>query len=166
MDLTQRFISGLKKYNLTIEELSKWKWCGSNKTHLNYYKLVLGKDAVLPELTDRCVCGHMIKENCYIENGEEILVLGNCCIKKFVPMRTRTCEDCNKPHKNRTINKCNECIKLIPKRPRNHVVCKKCSAFTKNKKVMKCDTCRYGKCDVCDVTCNPDYKTCWGCKDK
>ena len=62
----------------------------------------------LPDAVDECVCGHFIQQNCYITDGKQILVLGNCCIKKFNPKSSRTCEDCGNPHKNRKVNKCNK----------------------------------------------------------
>ena len=62
-----------------------------------------------PEHQERCVCGHKIKENCYITKDDSLLVLGNCCIKKFLPNSGRTCENCDKPHRNRKVNRCNSC---------------------------------------------------------
>ena len=112
--LTKRFIKGLKTHNLTYEEIknNKWKYCGGTKgSHLNYFKTCYeGKD--LPTHTNNCICGHHIQENCYITNGERIIVLGNCCIKKFVPKSGRTCEDCGKPHRNRADNKCHDCREI------------------------------------------------------
>ena len=46
-----------------------------------------------------CVCEHAIKHNCYITDGTDIIVIGNCCIKKFMEHCNRTYEICNKPHK-------------------------------------------------------------------
>lgn len=107
--ISDKFIKGLKRFNLTQEELIDWKYCSGNKgRHLNYFNLSCPDDDV-PELTGKCVCGHTIKENCYITNGEEILVLGNCCIKRFIPKCSRTCETCGDPHKNRIVNRCNKC---------------------------------------------------------
>ncbi len=131
--LTEKFISGLKKYNLSLEDIQKsnWKYCGGNKgRHLNYYKMMF-KDKSLPKHEDKCVCGHDIKENCYITDGEQTLVLGNCCIKKFIIKNKRTCEICDKPHKNRKVNRCNEC--------------------------------RVGICDDCNKPCNEKYKRCYSC---
>jgi hypothetical protein len=131
--LTERFIKGLHEYDLTEEEVRGWKYYGgSSKCHLNYYKLA-SKNDVLPEHHTHCACGHPIKENCYITDGERILVLGNCCIKRFLPKKNsgRTCEVCGEPHKNRKINKCNEC--------------------------------RIGVCDDCNKECDPRYKKCAKC---
>lgn len=109
--LTKKFLEGLKKYNLTYDDIIKsgWKYCGGDTgRHYNYYK-ICRKDADLPGHKDNCVCGHYIEENCYITNGERILVLGNCCIKKFVPKHSRTCEECGVTHRNRKVNRCNAC---------------------------------------------------------
>ena len=63
-----------------------------------------------------CICGHDISENCYITDGNIIIVLGNCCIRKYLPKTQcgRTCRICKQPHKNRKNNICNKCrgIKL------------------------------------------------------
>lgn len=131
--LTEKFILGLKKYNLSLEDIQKtnWKYCGGDRgRHLNYYKLMF-KDKSKPNHANKCVCGHEIKENCYITNGEQTLVLGNCCIKKFIIKNTRTCEMCDKPHKNRKVNRCNDC--------------------------------RAGICDDCGKQCNEKYKKCYSC---
>ena len=111
VDLTAKFIKGLENYSITYDEIknSNWKYCGGRTgSHLKYFKLCC-KDDDLPDAVDECVCGHRIQQNCYITDGERILVLGNCCIKKFIPKSSRTCEDCGNPHKNRKVNKCNKC---------------------------------------------------------
>jgi hypothetical protein len=112
-ELTDKFIKGLEKYNLTFDEIKKWKYCGGNMNrHYNYFKICF-KNNDLPDKVHECVCGHHIKENCYITDGVEILVLGNCCIKRFVPKNSRTCQVCGEPHKNRVVNRCNDCRKGI-----------------------------------------------------
>jgi hypothetical protein len=116
LGLTEKFIKGLKNYNLTIDDIenSGFKYCGGNKgRHLNYYKLIYGNREI-PYIIENCVCGHNIKENCYITNGDITLTLGICCIKKFLPgyKQGRTCEKCEKPHKNRICNTCNDCRNL------------------------------------------------------
>lgn len=137
-NLTQRFINGLTKYNLTLNEIqnSKWKYCGGDKgSHYNYFKLYF-KDKekdISKNIShkDYCICGTGIIENCYITDNIQILVLGNCCIKKFIYKSSRTCEICDEPHKNRKVNRCNDC--------------------------------RIGICDDCNSKCNPRYKKCYDC---
>ena len=111
LKLTERFIKGLQNYNISFDEIKagKFRYCGGNMNrHLNYYNL-LYPDKDLPPLEDNCICGHHINENCYITDGKQTLVLGNCCIKKFIPKSSRTCEICGDSHRNRVVNKCNEC---------------------------------------------------------
>jgi hypothetical protein len=113
IELTKKFIEGLKNYNLTYLDIvnNNFHYCGgNNERHLNYYKLCFNNKE-LPEKIDKCICGHKISENCYITDGKIILTLGNCCIKKFLPKDKsgRTCEKCGKSHKNRKVNLCNNC---------------------------------------------------------
>ena len=110
----ERFIKGLKEYNLTFEEITNgdWKYFGGdNGNHYRYFQMAKNEKDNLPEHEDECVCGVKIKHNCYITNGKEILILGSCCIKRFMPpdCSGRTCEICGKPHRNRINNRCNDC---------------------------------------------------------
>lgn len=133
VELTKKIIEGLSNYNLTPEIIADngWHYCGGNSgRHLNYFKLCFPLKK-LPTWTNKCICGHDISENCYITDDDEILVLGNCCIKKFVPKSTRTCEICKEPHKNRIVNKCNSCRKGV---------CDECGK-TCNDKYKKCYDC-------------------------
>ncbi len=134
--LTAKFIEGLKKYNLSHEDIinNNWHYSGGNKgSHLNYYKLVY-KNIEIPSYSSKCICGHDISENCYITDGKTIMVLGNCCIKRFLPKEKsgRTCENCGSPHKNRVCNLCNIC-----KYGKN---CNKCG-IEKDIKYIKYDLC-------------------------
>ena len=114
--LTEKFIKGLQKYNLNVEDIKKFKYCGGNQgRHYNYFKLFFEETLKknpgwYPELKNECICDHHIQENCYIINNSGlILTIGNCCIKKFILKKYRTCEICECPHKNRIVNKCNDC---------------------------------------------------------
>lgn len=112
-----QFQDGLfKNYNMTMNDIvvNGYKYCGGNKgRHLNYFRLFFSNDKPLPTRVHKCVCGHDIVENCYIinETRDKIIVLGNCCIKRFLSKDKsgRTCEVCGKPHKNRSVNQCNDC---------------------------------------------------------
>lgn len=109
-DLSQRFLNGLKQYNIKLGDIKgKWKYCGGEEgRHLNYFNLVcVGEET--PNHEKLCICGHKIKENCYITDGTYILTLGNCCIKRFVIDNTRTCEKCGTIHRNRKDNLCINC---------------------------------------------------------
>lgn len=137
-ELSKRLIEGLKKYNLTLDEIknSGWNYCGGDvhSCHTNYWKLRFN-DMKFPPHEAHCVCGHFIRENCYITNNNtNFVIIGNCCIKKFLPKdkQRRTCSICQKPHRNRVVNKCNSC--------------------------------RKGKCDKCEGTTYKRYKLCYSCK--
>ena len=111
----EKLIKNLSEYGIqSLEEFrNDWKYTGGNKgSHLKYWILVM-EDMEVPEEENACICGCKIVENCYITKDTdgitELMVLGNCCIKRFITKSGRTCEDCNSPHKNRKINKCNKC---------------------------------------------------------
>ena len=85
--------------------------------HFRYYKQIsmdlLGYYYESPQKhfsDDRCVCGHVISQNCYIFNKitKDIVIIGNCCIRKF-NLEGKTCSECGASHKNRNDNFCNEC---------------------------------------------------------
>lgn len=123
----------LEKYDMSDKDVLTWKYSGGDSgRHLNYWKLKF-KNTKTPDHESHCVCGHYIVQNCYITNDKntELLVLGNCCIKAFIPTSARNCSICGNEHKNRIVDRCNKC--------------------------------RVGKCDVCDVKCNPQYKKCFDC---
>ena len=156
--IKSRLIQGLEQYNLTFEEFyDKWKYCGGDGDK-PYFRLCF-KDRELPKHKSNCVCGHDIIKNCYITNGVEILILGKCCIKRFMKHNTRTCEICEKPHKNRLVNLCNDC-----KTGHCHECKKPC-----NPKFDKCFKCKnpdmHGKCYICKKDCNPNFQQCYPCYD-
>lgn len=109
-NLSKRFLTGLKKHNVTYEEICKnWFYIGGEKgQHLKYY-ILSSENKELPKHKDYCLCNHKIKYNCFISNGTNILSLGNCCVNRFIPKKNRTCKDCGCNHRNRKINKCNIC---------------------------------------------------------
>ena len=88
-ELTRKFIQGLEAHGLTYEDVKQiWKYAGGNMgSDLNYYNLCYSH-LEPPAILDRCVCEHPIKENCYATNGKYFLVIGNCCIKKFLAKKT------------------------------------------------------------------------------
>ena len=158
--LTDKFIEGLKNYNLTYDDIIKYGWMyagGDYNEHLRYFWLISeGTNLTQPYKKDFCVCGVSIKRNAYIMNGDKtrIIVIGSCCIKRFIPIKTRTCELCGKPHKNRNTNKCNDC-KIVPKKGK---ICVLCAKPHRNRIVNKCDDCR-GMCIKCktDITSRYNY---------
>jgi len=110
LDLSQQFINGLAKEGLTLDEIkAKWRYAGGNRnSHYSYFTLA-HPNKYLPEYKDACICSTGIIENCYISDGNKFLVIRSCCIDHCVDKRTRTCNIRDKPHKNRIVNKCNDC---------------------------------------------------------
>jgi hypothetical protein len=138
----KRFEKGLKQYNLTVEEFQS-----------NYKVLRCDKDKEYEEIPpDKkyCICGVKIKINKHVRNIEEydltkrILVVGRCCIKKFVPEenRKKLCGNCKRAHKNKTFNLCKEC-------EYNHCyVCYKLNSNNEKTKHLMCNDCikkQFGK---------------------
>jgi hypothetical protein len=97
MDLpySKRFINGLKKYDLNIEDFKKqdWKYLG------NRYSMQINK----------CICGHKVTHCYFVRNNNIILPVGSGCLKNFIQNKTKFCIKCNCIHKNRKFNFCNEC---------------------------------------------------------
>lgn len=170
MNLTERFKEGLKKYNLTQEEIIKsgYTYAGgkiyNHKLRIlqyNKYFLLSGIDA--PEDKKKCICDHKILNLFYIhsKSDDRTLILGSCCIKKFIPKKNRgkTCSDCGEPHKNIKVNKCNDCR---PKKNKGKI-CSGCGEPHRNRKVDKCNDCREWICSVCGDTCGWGYYKCYNC---
>lgn len=137
LNFTQRFIEGLKEYGLTMNDMNNFVYKGGNNgSHLNYYKLSYKNDELPPD-KDICICGHKIIKNCYISNGSQLLTLGICCIKRFIPKekQRRTCECCGCSHKNRKNNLCNIC------REKSNITCKCCGYFHKILTNNLCNKC-------------------------
>ena len=113
--VTNRFIKGLVKYDLTLEEIQSgdWRYCGGNREHRRKYFHLSQPGREHPEHEVECACGHDIQENCYITNGDKFIVLGNVCINRFLPhnLAGRNCSnpDCRRRHKNLKVDKCNIC---------------------------------------------------------
>jgi hypothetical protein len=151
-----KFIEGLESYGLTYEDIIKsgWNYCGGNyKQHYNYYKLRFPNEELLPQ-ENECVCGHYIENNGYICNKAEtdFLVLGSCCIKKFIG--GRVCSRCGDKHKRTSINVCKFC-------ERNRHWC-----HTRDKyRYLKWKRCEGGKvgCNEKLVDTHSWKKTCYDC---
>tara|TARA_B100000900_G_scaffold381601_1_gene368177 strand:- start:958 stop:1527 length:570 start_codon:yes stop_codon:yes gene_type:complete len=115
-DLSKRFIEGIKNYNLTLKKIESdgWGYCGGSNDIKRFHQY-FPKQELLPH-KDNCVCGHDIINNCYITNNFKkfdlncILILGSCCVKKFIPEgKKKRCINCNESHQNRKDNICNDC---------------------------------------------------------
>ena len=140
INLRIRFKQGLIDRGFNPDDIIKnWKYCGGDTENKdkNYFKTYFKNiEVLIDEKEEYCVCGHAITNNCYITNDEEILVIGSCCIKKFIKNKTRTCEKCNEPHNNRACNRCNNCRKGVcdkcdEKYPKQYKYCWSCRYYPK-----------------------------------
>lgn len=117
--LKKKFEKGLKKYDMKFKDLEEenWHYCGGDgESHLNYWKLQYG-DEPLPSHENKCICSHNIQKNFYITDDEYLLVVGSCCITKFINTGLkRTCDNCKEIHQNRKNNLCNRCRRYACKR--------------------------------------------------
>lgn len=158
------FVKGLKELGLTIEDMDNWRYAGGRHPgkitpHTKYYKLRF-PGYNFPEFTDTCICGHKIKENCYIINDlneDDLIILGNCCIKRFLSEDNagRTCEICKKPHRNTKDNRCKDCRKKF---------CTDCDK-EKYSNFTKCKDCVFnGKCHDCGTEISKSYIQCYNCR--
>jgi hypothetical protein len=116
LELSLRFVNGLRQYDLTKEEIKSWRYVGGGHLDDAVKNEVLNEKfrkqfpkAPVPPLTEHCVCGHRIKENAFITDGKQILTLGNCCVRRFCETGTKkTCGLCGNPWKGKTLL-CREC---------------------------------------------------------
>jgi hypothetical protein len=136
-------IHNIELRGFTYEQFkSEYKYSGGNEgRHLNYFNIVF-KNKKTPQQTMHCECNHPILENCYVSNNfdyDSIIVMGSCCIKKFIPAAGRTCEICSSPHRNKKNNKCNECRKIKPVIS-EFKKCKNCTNIIK-KQYTRCFNC-------------------------
>lgn len=125
-------------HNLKIDDVLKdFMRVGSDSiAGQKQFKLLMGDDVPLPKHFDRCVCGHKIKRNCFIANRKtnKVITLGKCCVKRFKGALNKRCDNCDKQHKNRSDNLCNEC-RLLKK-------CTRCLNYYKNDFYGNvCDSC-------------------------
>lgn len=116
----KKFLEALKQASIVPHEIyykDQWKYAGGEMgRHCLKLKSALGKgfwhfvDTI--KRKDRCICTHWIVENCYIQSilTGRILIVGNCCIKKFLKIdTTKRCQNCAEPHSNRLDNFCFDC---------------------------------------------------------
>ena len=99
-----------------LGDLTQYKYCGGDyDSHKNYFNLLCKThNYTKPDKKAICVCEQSIKNNCYITKDDiNLIVMGSCCIRRFLlnDLKGRTCDKCNKPHKNRVVNLCNDCRK-------------------------------------------------------
>lgn len=129
----------IKRIETYLGDLDNWKYAGGDKKqHNNYFNLIFkDKEIERPEKVSKCLCNHDIVENCYIYNEKlnKLVVLGNCCIKRFFKKSGRTCEICGESHQNRKDNKCSDCRMFwckecgIEKNDNKYKLCTKCAGY-------------------------------------
>ena len=172
-DFEQRFINGLKDHNIDYElfKTQTWRYVGDDSPEgkdLLYetygYKSELS-ESILNNRKDKCICGQPIQNNYFIAfkyfnpNEDYILYIGKDCAKKFVCLNKKRCEICDTPHRNRSVNRCNDC--------RGKKFCIVCNdSIDSDSKYDICNDCSEGFCKNCKKKCNPKYELCWNCLPK
>lgn len=168
-DISKRFEDGLIARGfdpVVIKET--WKYCGGDHdAHANYYQQEFNH-VPEPSHEAECVCGKDIKRNCYIcdESDKDTLVVGNCCIKRFMKKCGRTCSQCSAPHRNTANNLCNGCRPIYGGTQPTCAVfgCKKLSG-TFSEYCYQCRQLQPNKCVGCAKPCGT-YKRCFLCNKK
>jgi hypothetical protein len=109
------------RHGLSLDELMKFKYGGGRVfddgtlSHHHYFQMLSETGEIItemPSIEKYCLCDHAITNNCFIVNdaGDKLIVLGRCCIKRFMRNGSRrTCSTCAEPHRNTCVNRCNVC---------------------------------------------------------
>ena len=132
----EKLIEKIKKRIITEEDIkrSNWRYIGDSEYGIQY----IHANFRVPERIrithkDKCICGINIIQQCYIFNTKtnQILVLGNECIKRWKKNR---CDMCDTIHRNRKDNFCNDCRKKISeeekKKKQKEKEIKECLSYT------------------------------------
>lgn len=120
--LHKRFVKGLKEdYGMTDEEVKKvedeWVYCGHRtKDEATDTKGLFKQyfpNIPIPDFEPSCICRKCLtKNNHWITDKHEVLIIGQCCKDMFIKHRLRSCNRCDKEHRNRKDNYCHDCRKL------------------------------------------------------
>lgn len=109
-NMWEKFLVGFEFRGYDREEIINFKYVGDNYTDtgMNYWRMNnIGK---YPPCSLYCICNHYIIRQAYIYDGKDVLVVGCCCIKRFIKSGlNRTCMMCKKKHQRRNTDKCNSC---------------------------------------------------------
>ena len=96
---------------------------GDFEAHKRYWRIFSeshGLSQLTPRFKRNCVCGQELERNCWVfkvvdgkiqkktDGGVYCKTIGSECINKFLDKR-RTCHRCGEEHKNRIVNRCNDC---------------------------------------------------------
>ena len=136
----RNFCDNLEALGLTYAEVKRdYKYSGGSKgRHRNYFDMCFPMYS-LPNKKRNCLCDHPIEENCYLSKDfdyDTLLIVGNCCITKFIDHSSRTCLNCSAPHKNRLLNYCNDCKEYVKRGYTEK--CLSCNSLSKS--LSKTDT--------------------------
>lgn len=122
-----------RKLTLALQGADDWEFAGGDTrpAHRERWKLLFdGRKKPATEIS--CVCGHSIVENCYLYSRSlnEVVVLGNCCIRRFLPRaedRLKKCVVCACRHRNRH-KLCNICREKCCRRSKldSNLQCPRC----------------------------------------
>lgn len=106
--MSKKFLDGLKRLGFTYEEfIDNWKYCGGDfDGHLIVYRALYPEWNICPH-SSYCICGHFLKNNCFVTDGESFLIIGSCCINRFLPRLK--CSICKCHLKNSTYSECDSC---------------------------------------------------------
>lgn len=133
----------------TLAKNNKWVWAGDNYSErgVNYHEDFSNYNR-MPSLFSydsypfifrwNCLCGHEIKNHAYIFNikTKQLKLVGSSCVKKFVNNGTKkVCFNCGATHKNRIVNRCNDC---------RIGICDKCGKGI-NEYNTVCYSCKYSR---------------------
>jgi hypothetical protein len=165
VELNKNLINGLIELGLEPNDIKEnYKYSGGDfDNHRSYFNLIFKNNISQIKKATRCICKVKIAKNCYItknNNIDTLLIIGNCCIKRFMKHKGRTCDECDEPHKNRLMNKCNNCKK-------KYKICH-CGNII-NKKYTSCFKCKFKDVEVkydnckCGKSKKNSFKSCYNC---
>ena len=75
-----------EQFNADKCDVEAWSYYGSRKDEKHDHGVFLEAVGLpVPDYTNECMCGHYILENCVVSNGKDTAVVGNSCVKRFMP---------------------------------------------------------------------------------
>jgi hypothetical protein len=188
-----------------VEE--NWWFCGGRDTHIENdedeeYGSVVSEaqltkwealwkhyfpNRAMPETSHECVCNKGgLRYNCFITNGERMLIIGRVCLKQFLPKQhqeakdavAKRCDRCKEIHRNRKDNLCKKCRPIVKmeqraeEEKRQHEEDEKKKreeeATTLRKRLQEAEEEEEKQAMVC--SCGgwkrSQYPECWDCRNK
>lgn len=129
-----------QKWDIIKDVEKNWWFCGGRDTRPNsdaycpydtrtwerLWRHQFGEKP-MPDASEFCVCRHDdLRYNLYITDGQRVIIIGSKCMYQFLPriasqVKTKHCELCMKPHKNRSNNYCKDCRITIKKQEEQRV---------------------------------------------